>query len=193
MSIKIEENNIKAFDVAVATEMDKAIKHCEKDLSSVNTGKASASMVEDLKVECYGNMMPLRELAAISTPESNMIAIQPWDKGSVSAIEKAILASHLGMTPNTQGNIIRLELPPMSGARRDELVKLVSKKLEDAKVAIRNVRKDIGNVIKDNEKKKTISEDFVKRLTKNLQDLTDKFVAQIDALGEKKKKDLKTA
>lgn len=193
MSIKIEENNIKAFDISVATEMDKAIKHCEKDLSSVNTGKASANMVEDLKVECYGNMMPLRELAAISTPESNMIVIQPWDKGSVSAIEKAILASHLGMTPNTQGSIIRLELPPMSGSRRDELVKLVSKKLEDAKVAIRNVRKDVGNVIKDNEKKKTVSEDFVKRLTKSLQDLTDKFVAQIDALGEKKKKDLKTA
>lgn len=192
MSIKIEENNIKAFDISVAAEMEKAIKHCEKDLSSVNTGKASANMVEDLKVECYGNLMPLRELAAISTPESNMIVIQPWDKGSVSAIEKAILASHLGITPNTQGSVIRLELPPMSGARREELVKIVSKKLEDAKVAIRNVRKDIGNVIKDNEKKKTVSEDFVKRLTKNLQDLTDKFVAQIDALGEKKKKDLKT-
>jgi ribosome recycling factor len=192
MTVKIEENNLKAFDISVATEMDKAIKHCEKDLSSVNTGKASASMVEDLKVDCYGNMMLLRELASISTPEANQIAIQPWDKGAVSAIEKAILASHLGITPNTQGAIIRLELPPMSSARRDELAKVVSKKVEDAKVAVRNIRKDIGNVIKDNEKKKTISEDFVKRLTKSLQDITDKFVAQIDALGEKKKKDLKT-
>lgn len=188
----LEENNIKAFDVAVVAEMDKAIKHCEKDLSSVNTGKASASMVEDLKVECYGNMMPLRELASISTPEATIIAIQPWDKGAVSAIEKAILASHLGITPNTQGSIIRLELPPMSSARRDELAKVVSKKVEDAKVAIRNIRKDVGNVVKDNEKKKSISEDFVKRLTKSLQDLTDKFTAQIDALGDKKKKDLKT-
>lgn len=192
MSIKIEENNLKAFDTAVIAEMDKAVKHCEKDLSSVNTGKASASMVEDLKVDCYGNMMILRELASISTPESNIIAIQPWDKGAVSAIEKAILASHLGITPNTQGAIIRLELPPMSSARRDELAKVVSKKTEDAKVALRNVRKDVGNLIKDSEKKKTVSEDFVKRLTKNLQDLTDKFTAQIDALGEKKKKDLKT-
>lgn len=192
MSIKIEENNLKAFDISVAAEMEKVIAHCQKDLSSINTGKASASMVEDLKVDCYGNMMILRELASISTPESNMIAIQPWDKGAVSAIEKAILASHLGITPNTQGAVIRLELPPMSLARREELAKVVSKKAEDAKVALRNVRKDVGNLIKDSEKKKTVSEDFVKRLTKTLQDLTDKFVANIDALGEKKKKDLKT-
>ena len=192
MSIKIEENNLKAFETSVTSEMEKVLAHCQKDLSSINTGKASASMVEDLKVECYGNMMILRELASISVPESNMISIQPWDKGAVSAIEKAILASHLGITPNTQGAVIRLELPPMSSARREELAKVVSKKAEDAKVAVRNVRKDIGNLIKDSEKKKTVSEDFVKRLTKNLQDLTDKFVANIDVLSEKKKKDLKT-
>lgn len=191
MSIKVEENNIKAFDISVVAEMDKALKHCEKDLSTINTGKASASMVEDLKVECYGNMMILRELASISTPESNIIAIQPWDKGAVSAIEKAILASHLGITPNTQGTVIRLELPPMSMARREELAKVVSKKVEDAKIALRNVRKDVGNVIKDSEKKKTVSEDFAKRLTKSLQDITDKFVALVDTAGEKKKKDLK--
>jgi ribosome recycling factor len=192
MSIKIEENNLKGFETSVIADMDKVLKHCEKDLSSINTGKASASMVEELKVECYGNMMPLRELASISTPEGTVIAIQPWDKGAVSAIEKAILASHLGITPSTQGSIIRLELPPMSSARRDELTKVASKKAEDAKVALRNVRKDVGNLIKDQEKKKTVSEDFVKRLTKNLQDLTDKFVALIDAACEKKKKDLKT-
>lgn len=188
----LEENNLKGFESAVTIEMDKAIKHCEKDLTAINTGKASTSMVEDLKADCYGNMMPLRELASITTPEVNMITIQPWDKGVVNAIEKAILASHLGITPNTQGAVIRLELPPMSTARREELTKVVSKKVEDAKVAIRNVRKDIGNVIKDNEKKKTISEDFVKRLTKSLQDLTDKYTAHADTLGEKKKKDLKT-
>ncbi|AXK61084.1 ribosome recycling factor [Candidatus Chromulinivorax destructor] len=188
----IEENNIKPFDLSVATEMDKAIKHFEKDLSSVNTGKASASMVEDLRVDCYGNMMPLRELASISIPESNLISIQPWDKSVVAHIEKAILASQLNINPQTNGTVIRLELPPMSGTRREELAKLVSKKAEDAKVAVRNVRKDFGNVIKDNEKKKNISEDFSKRLTKSLQEFTDKFIAQIDMLGEKKKKDLKT-
>ena len=188
----LEENNQKAFDTAVSAEMDKALKHCEKDIASVNTGKASASMVEELKVNVYGNVMLLRELASINTPESNMITIQPWDKTAVSAIEKAILASHLGITPNTQGSVIRLELPPMSVARREELAKVVSKKIEDAKVAVRNIRKDISNDIKENEKKKNISEDFVKRLTKSLQDLTDKFVAHIDAIGEKKKKDLKT-
>ena len=185
----LEENNIKPFDLSVSAEMDKAIKHFEKDLSSVNTGKASASMVEDLKVECYGNMMILRELASISTPDVNMISIQPWDKSTVPHIEKAIIASHLNINPQTNGDVIRLELPPMSGSRREELTKVVSKKAEDAKVAIRNIRKDVGTVIKDNEKKKTISEDFVKRLTKSLQDLTDKFTAQIDMIGEKKKKD----
>src|SRR3989339_333962 len=190
MISNLEENNIKPFDLSVATEMDKAVKHFEKDLSSVNTGKASASMVEDLKVDCYGNMMPLRELASISTPDVNMISIQPWDKSVVAHIEKAIIASHLNINPQTNGNVIRLELPPMSGSRREELTKVVSKKTEDAKVAIRNIRKDFGNVIKENEKKKTVSEDFSKRLTKSLQDFTDKFIAQIDMLGEKKKKDL---
>jgi len=192
MNVKIEENNLKAFETSVTAEMDKALQHCQKDLSSINTGKASAAMVEDLKVECYGNMMPLAQLASINTPEVNMIVIQPWDAGTVSAIEKAILTSHLSLTPNTAGSIIRLELPPMSTARREELTKVVSKKVEDAKVAIRNIRKDVGNDIKDAEKKKSVSEDFVKRLTKNLQDLTDKFTAQIDAAGEKKKKDLRT-
>lgn len=188
----LEENNIKPFDLSVSAEMDKAVKHFEKDLTSVNTGKASASMVEDLKVDCYGNMMLLRELASISTPDSNLISIQPWDKSVVAHIEKAIMASQLNINPQTNGTVIRLELPPMSGARREELTKVVSKKAEDAKVAIRNIRKDFGNVIKENEKKKTVSEDFSKRLTKSLQDFTDKFIAQIDVLGEKKKKDLKT-
>jgi len=188
----LEENNIKPFDASVSIEMDKTVKHCDKDLSSVHTGKASASMVEDLKVECYGNMMILRELASISTPESNLITIQPWDKSVVAHIEKAIIASHLNINPQTAGDVIRLELPAMSVARREELAKVVSKKVEDAKVALRNVRKDFGNVIRDNEKKKTISEDFSKRLTKSLQELTDKFTAQIDMLGEKKKKDLKS-
>jgi len=188
----LEENNIKPFDLSVSAEMDKAVKHFEKDLTSVNTGKASASMVEDLKVDCYGNMMLLRELASISTPDSNLISIQPWDKSVVAHIEKAIIASQLNINPQTNGTVIRLELPPMSGARREELTKVVSKKAEDAKVAIRNIRKDFGNVIKENEKKKTVSEDFSKRLTKSLQDFTDKFIAQIDMLGEKKKKDLKT-
>ena len=188
----LEENNIKPFDLSVTAEMDKAVKHFEKDLTSVNTGKASASMVEDLKVDCYGNMMILRELASISTPDTNMITIQPWDKSVIASIEKAIIASHLNINPQTNGDVIRLELPPMSGARREELTKVVSKKAEDAKVALRNIRKDVGNVIKDNEKKKTISEDFTKRLTKSLQDFTDKFTAQVDVLCEKKKKDLKS-
>jgi len=192
MISRLEENNPKAFEVAVVADMDKAIKHFEKDLTSIHTGKAHTNMVDDLKVECYGNMMILRELASISTPESNMIAIQPWDKSTVPHIEKAILASHLGITPTTNGDVIRLELPPMSSTRRDELAKLVSKKNEDAKVAIRNVRKDYSNLVRDNEKKKTISEDFSKRLTKTLQEVTDKFTVQVDALGDKKKKDLKS-
>lgn len=188
----LEENNQKSFDVSVSAEMDKALKHFEKDLATINTGKASASMVEDIKVDCYGNIMLLRELASINTPDVNLITIQPWDKSIIATIEKAIIASPLNINPQSNGETIRLELPPMSGTRREELAKVASKKVEDAKVAIRNIRKDVTTVIRDNEKKKTISEDFSKRLTKILQDFTDKFTAQIDMLGEKKKKDLKT-
>lgn len=191
MNIKIEEMNLKAFENSVKPEMEGALKHFEKDISAIRTGKAQSSLVDDLKVECYGTSLSnLKDIASIATPSTNLITIQPWDSSLVAAIEKALLNSQLGVTPQTDGNLIRVELPKMSLERREELVKLLGKKLETAKVSIRNVRKDIQNLIRDKEKIKAISEDYVKRLNKALQDITDHFTNLIDAAATKKKAEI---
>ena len=191
MNIKIEEMNIKAFENSIKPEMDGALKHFEKDITAIRTGKAQSSLVEDLKVECYGTSFSnLKDIASIATPNTSLITIQPWDTGLVAAIEKALLNSQLGVTPQTDGNLIRVELPKMSVERREELIKLLGKKLETAKVSIRNIRKDIQNLIRDKEKSKAVSEDFVKRLNKALQDITDNFTNLIDAAAAKKKTEI---
>ena len=191
MNIKIEEMNIKAFENSVKPEMDGALKHFEKDITAIRTGKAQSSLVEDLKVECYGTSFSnLKDIASIATPNTSLITIQPWDTGLVAAIEKALLNSQLGVTPQTDGNLIRVELPKMSVERREELIKLLGKKLETAKVSIRNIRKDIQNLIRDKEKSKAVSEDFVKRLNKALQDITDHFTNLIDSAAAKKKAEI---
>ena len=191
MNIKIEEMNIKAFENSVKPEMDGALKHFEKDITAIRTGKAQSSLVEDLKVECYGTSFSnSKDIASIATPNTSLITIQPWDTGLVAAIEKALLNSQLGVTPQTDGNLIRVELPKMSVERREELIKLLGKKLETAKVSIRNIRKDIQNLIRDKEKSKAVSEDFVKRLNKALQDITDNFTNLIDAAAAKKKTEI---
>lgn len=190
--IIIEEGNIKGFEKAVTAEMDKAMTHYEKELTSVRTGKAQVSMIEEIKVECYGGTsMRLRDVASLAAPDINMLTIQPWDKGIIGDIERAINMSHLGLTPIVDGDIIRLEIPRMTTARRDELSKLVGQKMETSKIDIRNIRKDVQNMMKDAQKSKKISEDFEKRLAKTLQDLTDNYVNQIDTKGEKKKAELK--
>lgn len=191
-AIMLEEGNPKKLETPCKEEMNKAITHFEKELTAVRTGKAHTNLVEDLKVECYGSVMKLKELASIAAPDVNIITIQPWDQSVINDIEKAITASHLGVNPQVDGHLIRITLPQMTSARRDELVKLVNKKAEDAKVAIRSVRKDMLNIIRDNEKKKEISEDFSKRLTKLLQDITDSYVAQVTELGNKKQANLKS-
>lgn len=185
----IEEGNLKGFEKPVCAEMDKSITHFEKELVGVRTGRAQVAMIEDIKVECYGgSSMRLRDIASLAAPDVNMLTIQPWDKGLLSDIEKAISISHLGMTPIVDGDIIRMEIPRMTTSRRDELTKIVGQKVEASKIDIRNIRKDIHNMIKDNKK---LSEDFAKRLNKMLQDFTDKYVEKIDAMGEKKKAELK--
>jgi len=191
-SIILEEGNPKKLEAPCKQEMDKAITHFEKELTAVRTGKAHTSLVEDLRVECYGSSMKMKEVASIAAPDTNIITIQPYDQSVTSDIEKAITSSHLGINPQVDGHIIRITLPQMTSARREELVKVVGKKTEDAKVAIRNVRKEMVNAIRDNKKSKAISEDFEKRLMKLLQDITDKFVAQIVELSNKKEANLKS-
>ncbi len=189
-AIPLIEGNSKDFEVKLKEEMEKPIKHFEKELITIRTGRASTALVENLKVECYGQVMTLKELATLAAPEARLITIQPWDKTIIENIEKAILASDLGLTPVNDGNIIRLQLPQMSSSRRDELNKILGKKTEECRVGIRNIRKEFHNAIRDAEKKHNISEDFARRLTELLQKITDEYIAKAEALHDKKEKEL---
>lgn len=189
----LTEGSTGPFEKVAQEEMTKSIEHLKHELVSLRTGRAHPSMVEDLKVMCYGGEteMPLKSLANISTPEGRLIIIQPWDMSVIPDIERAIKESDVGVTPQNDGNLIRLVLPEMSSSRREELKKVLSKKLEECRVSIRNVRKHYHNLIRDTQKAKEISEDFAKRLNDLLQKITDKFIKQTDEMGIKKEADLK--
>ena len=190
--ILLEEGNVKSLEKPLCAEMDKAIDHLLKELASIRTGKAHVSMIENIKVECYGgSIMNLKEVASLTAPDVNLLTIQPWDPSVMNDIERALNNAQLGINPKVDDDMIRLELPKMSSERRDELAKQVGKKVEECKVAVRNIRKDAQNMIRDAEKKKNISEDFVKRLTKVLQDCTDKYTDKADDIGNKKSSELK--
>lgn len=179
------------FKKAIAPEMDKHIKHFQKELLTLRTGRASTSLVEELLIDCYGSKMKLKELASISAPEARLIVIQAWDKSILGDIEKAILTSDLGITPVNNGDLIRIQLPMMSSERRDELVKLLNKKLEECKAHIRNTRKDFQNSVREVEKKKVISEDFAKTLLEILQKETDAFISEAEKVANKKEEEIK--
>jgi ribosome recycling factor len=185
------ENDTKTFETAISAEMDKSIKHLEGELIKIRTGRAHVSMVDDLKIIVYGGQtMALKGVATLGAPESDLIIIQPWDASIIPDIERAILTSDLGVKPQSDGGIIRLQLPKMSTARRDELVKVLGKKIEDCKIALRNVRKDFNNIIRDAKKEKTISENFFNRLEDLLQKVTDNFTTKTEQMGEKKRIEL---
>ncbi len=190
-TVVFAEGNTKIFEDTLKTSMEKPIKHYEKELSAIRTGRASTGLVEDIKVKCYGQQMRLKELATLSAPEARLITIQPWDKTIIGEIEKAILTSDVGITPVNDGTIIRLQLPQMSEARREELGKVLGKKTEECKIGIRNVRKDFHNKLREAEKAKGISEDFAKRLTDLLQKITDSFIKKSEELHGKKEKEIK--
>lgn len=187
----LEEGNLKSLEKPLCAEMDKVIAHLDKELAAIRTGKASVGMIEGIKVECYGSLMNLKDIASLTAPDVNLLTIQPWDKSLIQDIEKAIKASHLGFNPKIDNDMIRLEVPRMSTERREELAKVVGKKVEECKVNARNIRKDSQNIIRDAEKSKKISEDFGKRLSKLLQDTTDKYTDKADQLGTKKSAELK--
>ena len=193
IEITLTEGATAPFEKATKEEMTKSIKHFEHELVSLRTGRAHPSMVEDLKVSCYGGEteMPLKGLASITTPEGRLIVIQPWDATVVPDIERAIKESDVGVTPQNDGNLIRVLLPEMSSARREELKKVLGKKLEECRVSIRSVRKHYQNLIRDTQKAKEISEDFAKRLGDVLQKATDAFIKQAESASAKKEADLK--
>ena len=170
--------------------MEKAVSNMDKDFAKLRTGRASASLVEGIKVDYYGTPTPISQLASVAVPDSRTITIQPWDKGGFSAVEKAILKSDLGLTPINDGKIIRISIPPLTEDRRKDLVKVSRKYAEDAKVAVRNVRRDANDQLKKLEKDKAISEDELKKGNDDVQKLTDKYVAEADKKCQAKEKEI---
>ena len=170
--------------------MEKAIGSLERDFAKLRTGRASTSLVEDIKVDYYGTPTPVKQLSSVAVPDSRTITIQPWDRGAFSLVEKAIMKSDLGLTPVNDGKVIRISIPPLTEERRKDLVKVAKKYCEEAKVAIRNVRRDANDQIKKLEKDKAISEDESKKAIEDIQKLTDKFVAKTDEKGQTKEKEI---
>ena len=170
--------------------MEKTIEHYKKELSSIRTGRASGDILNPIKVDYYGSPTPLNNIANITTPEAQLILVQPFDPSSLELIEKAIADSDLGLTPNNDGNAIRLNIPSLTEDRRKELVKQVHKIIEDGKVVIRNIRRDSNEQFKKMEKSHDLSEDNLKRALDNVQELTDKYIEILTQVQINKEKEL---
>jgi len=173
-------------------KMKKTIAVFQQELAGLRTGRASTALVDNIKVDMYGTLMPLKQLANFSVPEARTIEIRPWDKASAPAIEKAISASDLKLTPQRQGDVIRLILPPLNEERRGELVKVAKKNAEDGRVAIRNLRHELNNKLKASKDKGEASEDELKKLTAQSQKMTDGHIAKIDETLAAKEKEIRT-
>lgn len=172
------------------TRMRGAIQSLEEDLSGLRTGRASPALVERLTIEYYGVPTPLIQLATTSVPEPRQLLIRPFDGSTIKAIEKAILASELGLTPNNDGKVIRLNIPPLTEERRRSLVKVLHNRMEEARVALRNVRRDLIKDLREFEHEKLISEDELETAEEELQKLTDRFVAEVEEIGARKEKEI---
>jgi ribosome recycling factor len=172
------------------SRMHGAIQSLTDDLSTIRTGRASPALVEKLPIEYYGSPTPLMQLATISVPEPRSLMIKPFDQSTLKNIERAIQASDLGLNPNSDGKVIHLNLPPLNEERRRNLVKQVHGRLEEARVAIRNIRRDVHNDMREYEKEKLISEDDLKRGEEELQKLTDRYIEDVGKYGQTKEKEI---
>jgi len=181
----IDEVELQADD-----KMVKAIEALKKELAAVRTGRANPGLVEHVQVEYYGTITPLNQISGISVPEARLIVINPWDKQALSAIEKALLKSNLGLTPSNDGKVIRLAIPQLTEERRKELVKMVGKRVEEGRVEVRNVRRDAIEEMRSLEKNKQISEDDLKRGQDQIQKLTDGYIAEIADIAKSKEAEL---
>ena len=171
-------------------DMSKTIDAMKASLQKVRTGRASIGILDGIMVDYYGTLTPLNQLASLAVPEARLIAIQPWDKGALAPIEKAILKSELGLTPNNDGRIIRIPIPPLNEERRRDLVKMVKKNAEDYRIEVRNHRRDANALLKDLEKEKEINKDELKVAQDKVQELTDGSIKQIDELLAAKEKEI---
>ena len=172
------------------SRMKGAVQALEDDLAGIRTGRASPALIERLQVEYYGALTPLIQLASISVPEPRSLLIRPFDASTLRDIERAILASDLGLTPNNDGKSIRLNIPPLNEERRRELVRMVNNRVEEARVAVRNVRRDSIRDLREFEQEKMISEDDRKRGEEELQKITDRNIEEANAVGERKEKEI---
>ncbi len=176
----------------IERRMQGAVESLKGDLSGLRTGRANTSLLDPVVVEVYGSMMPLNQVATVSAPEARMLSVQVWDKSNVSAVEKGIAKANLGLNPATDGQTLRLPMPDLTEERRKDLAKLAGKYAENAKIAIRNVRRDGMEDLKADEKAKDISEDDRKRSETDVQELTDKYVTQTDEAAAAKEKEIMT-
>ncbi len=176
--------------IEMADKMEKSVETFKNELSKVRTGRASISLLDGISVDAYGSLMPMNQVATMTIPESRMIAIQPWDPQMIPAIEKAIMKSNLGLAPANDGKVIRLTIPQLTEERRKELVKQVRKVAEEFRVAIRNVRREAIDILKQQKKDKDISEDDLFKLQDDAQKETDTYVKQIDEVTEHKEKEM---
>jgi len=177
---------IKNADVRMA----KAVEVVRQELSRIRTGKATTSLLEGIKVDYYGNPTPIGQVGSLGTPDIHTITVQVWDKSAIPAVEKAILNSNLGLNPITDGQLVRIPIPPLNEERRKELVKLIKTKAEDQKVAIRNVRRDAIEHLKKAEKDEHVSEDERKHAETEVQKLTDKHIKEVDMIFQQKEKEI---
>ncbi|MCD6351102.1 MAG: ribosome recycling factor [Armatimonadetes bacterium] len=171
-------------------KMKLSVEAVEREMAGVRTGRASPALLESVRVEYYGSQLPINQVATVSVPEPRLIVVAPWDANALPAIERAILTSDLGLTPQNDGKVIRLQVPPLTEERRKELVRLVGRMAEDGRVAIRNLRRDANEKLEKMEKAGTISEDERDQGKKRVQELTDKYVEQVDAVLERKTEEI---
>lgn len=183
---------ISDYMMQMESRMNGAIDALKRDFNSLRTGRATTSLLDHVAVEAYGSSMPLSQVGTVSAPEARMLSVQVWDKGMIKNVEKALLESGLGLNPVVDGQLIRLPLPALSEERRREMVKIASKYVEAAKIAVRNIRRDGMDYIKAREKAKDISEDDERRYEESIQKTTDVFISKIDELGVQKEKDIMT-
>ncbi len=171
-------------------KMGSSIEALKRELVKIRTGRASLSLLDGIKAKAYGSMMPIDQVGTLTIPENNIIVIKPWDPQVLPAIEKAILGSGIGLTPASDGNVVRLTIPPLTGERRKEFVKRIKKISEEYKIAIRNVRRDSNETFKKQKKDKEISEDELFRLQDEAQKITDDFISQVDEIAAGKEKEV---
>lgn len=183
MPNKIQEN--------AKIKMEKSVSLLAQELSKLRTGRASPALLDGIKVEYYGSTLPLNQVASISIPEPRLMVIQPWDKNALPDIEKALYKSALGLTPNNDGSVIRLAIPPLTTERREELVKLAQRLGEDTKVAIRNIRREANSETKKEEKERKISEDESFKYQEQIQKMTDDYIKKVDDILSKKEKEIR--